>query len=146
FTMFLLMGGVFPRFWAAGEMIRTVVSGEMQGVLERRRMERSLAELDGHYIVCGFGRMGQRVCREFSTQDIPFVVLERNQHLLEGFDLAHGIAIQGDAASDELLRRAGVDKARALVTVLGSDADNMFITMSARLLNEDIFIVARCED
>jgi voltage-gated potassium channel len=90
--------------------------------------------------------MGKRVCREFSAQDIPFVVLERNQHLLEGFDLAHGIAIQGDAASDELLRRAGVERARALVSVLGGDADNLFITMSARLINEDIFIVARCED
>lgn len=145
-TMVLLLGGVFTLFWVAGEMIRTIVTGEMQGVLERRRMARSLAELHGHFIVCGFGRMGQRVCREFSQQDIPFVVLERNQHLLEGFDLEHGIAVQGDAASDELLRRAGVERARALVTVLGSDPDNLFITMSARLLNENLFIVARCEE
>ncbi len=146
FTMVLLLGGVFTLFWAAGEMIRTVVSGEVQGILERRRMERSLAELQGHFIVCGFGRMGQRVCREFSALGLPFVVLERNQHLLAGFDLVEGIAVQGDAASDEILKRAGVDRAKALVTVLGSDADNMFIVMSARLLNEKLFIVARCEE
>jgi voltage-gated potassium channel len=146
FTMFLLLGGVFTLFWAAGEMIRTIVSGEVRGVLERRRMERELAELEGHFIVCGFGRMGQRVCREFSQQHLDFVVLERNQHLLEGFNLPHGIAVQGDAATDELLRRAGVEKARALVTVLGSDADNLFITLSARLLNERLLIVARCEE
>ena len=104
FTMVLLLGGVFTFFWAAGEMIRTIVSGEVQGVLERRCMERDLAQLKDHFIVCGFGRMGKRVCREFSQQGLPFVVLERNHHLLEGFDLAHGIAVQGDAASDELLR------------------------------------------
>jgi voltage-gated potassium channel len=146
FTMVLLLGGVFTLFWAAGEMIRTVVSGEVQGILERRRMERSLASLQNHFIVCGFGRMGQRVCKEFSQQNIPFVVLERNHHLLEGFNLAHGLALQGDAAHDELLKRVGIERARALVTVLGSDADNLFITMSARLLNDSLFIVARCEE
>jgi voltage-gated potassium channel len=146
FTMILLLGGVFTLFWVAGEIIRTIVSGEVQGILERRRMERSLAELKDHFIVCGYGRMGQRVCKEFASQRIPFVVLERNQHLLEGFNLGHGIAVQGDAASDELLKRVGVERARALVTVLGSDADNLFITMSARLLNEKLFIVARCEE
>ena len=146
FTMILLLGGVFTLFWAAGEMIRTIVSGEVQGVLEKRRMERSLAQLKNHFIVCGYGRMGKRVCREFSLGRIPFVVLERNHHLLEGFDLEHGFALQGDAASDEMLRRAGVDRAKALVTVLGSDSDNMFIVMSARLLNDHLFIVARCEE
>lgn len=146
FTMFLLLGGVFTLFWAAGEMIRTIVSGEVRGELERRRMERDLAGLEHHFIVCGFGRMGKRVCRDFSQQGIPFVVLERNQHLLEGFDVPHGIAVQGDAAADDMLKRAGVEKARALVTVLGSDADNLFITMSARLLNDKMLIVARCED
>jgi voltage-gated potassium channel len=146
FTMCLLLGGVFTLFWAAGEMIRTIVSGEVRGILERRRMERSLAELDGHLIVCGYGRMGQRICQEFSQQDIAFVVLDRNQHLLQGFELPHGIAVQGDAASDELLKRVGVERARALVTVLGSDADNLYITMSARLLNENLYIVARCEE
>jgi voltage-gated potassium channel len=109
-------------------------------------MERDLAQLKDHFIVCGFGRMGKRVCREFSQQGLPFVVLERNHHLLEGFDVAHGIAIQGDAASDEMLRRAGVERARALVAVLGADADNLFITMSARLLNDHLLIVARCEE
>jgi voltage-gated potassium channel len=146
FTMVLLLVGVFTLFWAAGEMIRTIVSGEVQGILERRRMERRIAELKNHFIVCGFGRMGKRVCREFSAQRLPFVVLDRNHHLLEGFDLVEGIALQGDAASDEMLKRAGVERAKALVTVLGSDADNMFIVMSARLLNENLFIVARCED
>src|SRR6266542_3157242 len=71
FTIFLLLGGVFTFFWAASEVIRTIVSGEMRGILERVRMERSLAELKDHLIVCGFGRMGKLVCREFSQQKLP---------------------------------------------------------------------------
>src|SRR3954454_18600065 len=76
FTILLLLGGMFTFFWAAGEMIRAIVSGEVRGILERRRMERSLAELNNHLIVCGYGRMGRLVCREFSQQKSPFVVVE----------------------------------------------------------------------
>jgi voltage-gated potassium channel len=146
FTIFLLLGGVFTLFWAAGEMIRAIVSGEMHGILGRLRMERSLAELEDHLIVCGFGRMGSLVCREFSQQGLPFVVIDNDEELLRDFDLPHGIALLGDASSDEMLRKAGVERARALVTVAGSDADNLYITMSARLLNEKLFIVARAEE
>ena len=146
FTLTLLLGGVFTFFWAAGEMIRSIVSGEMQGILERRRMERSLAALHNHLIVCGYGRVGKLVCREFAQQKLAFVVISSNADLLTTFDMEYGIALQGDATSDELLRRAGVERARALVAATGSDADNLYITMSARLLNENLFIVARSEE
>ena len=146
FTIFLLLGGVFTFFWAASEMIRAIVSGEMRGILERVRMERSLAELKDHLIVCGYGRMGKLVCREFSQQKLPFVVIEDNADLLQDFSLPYGIPMHGDATTDEGLRRAGVERARALVTVAGSDAENLFIVMSARLLNENLFIVARAEE
>jgi voltage-gated potassium channel len=146
FTMVLLLGGVFTLFYAAAEIIRSVVSGEVQTTLGRRRMALSLAGLRNHLIVCGYGRMGRLVCAQFSSQGIPYVLLERQAELLEDFDMAHGIALHGDATSDELLLRAGVERARALVTVVASDADNLYITMSARLLNEKLFIVARAED
>lgn len=109
-------------------------------------MERTLAELRHHLIVCGFGRMGRLVCKEFAAQHLPFVVIERQADLLENFQVAHGIALHGDAASDEILRQAGVERARALVAVVASDADNLYIVMSARLLNDKLFIVARAED
>jgi voltage-gated potassium channel len=146
FTICLLLGGVFTFFWAAGEMIRVIISGEMQGLLERLRMERSLAELEDHLIVCGYGRMGKLVCREFSQNRLAFVLIDSDEVLVSNFDLPYGIALHGDATSDELLRRAGVERARALVTVAGSDADNLYITMSARLLNDHVFIVARAEE
>lgn len=146
FTVVLLLGGVFTLFWAAGEMIRTIVSGEIQTALGRRRMERSLAAMKNHMIICGFGRMGQIICREFSLQKLPFVVIDQREDLLRGFSLQHGVPLIGDASSDEILKKAGVDRARSLVTVAGSDADNLIITMSARLLNERLYIVARAED
>jgi voltage-gated potassium channel len=146
FTMLLLLGGVFTLFYTATELIRAVVSGELQGILGRQRMERSLAGLRDHLIVCGFGRMGRLVCKEFSVQRLSFVVIEQQAELLAGFEMAHGIALHGDATSDEVLKRAGVERARALVTVVKSDADNLYITMSARLLNDKLFIVSRSED
>jgi voltage-gated potassium channel len=145
FTIFLLLGGVFTLFYVATEMIRGIISGEVQGHLGRRRMERSLAKLENHLIICGYGRMGKLVCREFSRQGLAFVVIDRREEVLRDFDLANGIALNGDATSDEVLRRAGVERARALVTTTASDADNLYVTMSARLLNERLFIVARAE-
>jgi voltage-gated potassium channel len=135
FTMFLALGGVFTLFYFATELIRLVVSGEVREIVGRQRMERSLAEFTDHRIVCGLGRMGRLVCHEFSTMGLPFVVIDRLPELIESFRMPHGIAIQGDATSDEVLRRAGVERARALVTVAASDADNLYITMSARVLN-----------
>jgi voltage-gated potassium channel len=145
FTIFLLLGGVFSLFYAAGELVRIVISGEMQDLLGRRRMERNLAGLNRHLIICGYGRMGRLVCREFSKQGVPFVIIDRQAEVLESFDLRHGIALVGDATVDEVLQRAGVHRARALVTVAPSDADNLYITLSARLLNDKLFIVARAE-
>lgn len=146
FTIFLILGGVFTLFYAAGEMIRAIVSGEVRTALGRYRMEQSLARLNNHVIVCGFGRMGRLVCREFDTRGIPFVVVEKEAELLADFHLSNGIALPGDATSDEVLIRAGVGQARALVAVVGTNAANLYITMSARLLSDKIFIVSRSED
>ncbi|HTU89745.1 MAG TPA: NAD-binding protein [Gemmataceae bacterium] len=145
FTIVLLLVGVLTFFYAVTELVRVVISGEVQQLLGRRRMERSLTELKNHMIICGYGRMGRRVCGEFSRRGLPFVVIDRRADLLRDFDLAHGFALEGDATSDAVLRHAGVERARALVTVAASDADNLFITLSARLLNDKLFIVARAE-
>ncbi len=146
FTIALMLGGIFTLFYAAGEVIRAIVTGQVQLVLGGRGMEQALAGMKDHVIVCGYGRMGRLVCREFSAQRTPFIVIDRKEELLEGFKVAHGLAMLGDAASDEILLKAGVQRARALVTVLPSDADNLFITMSAHLLNEKLYIVTRAED
>jgi voltage-gated potassium channel len=146
FTIFLMLGGIFTLFYAVGEVIRTIVSGQLQAALGRQRMERSLAGMKDHMIVCGYGRMGRLVCKEFASEHIPFVVVEKNPDFLEHFHNEFGLPIHGDATLDDTLRQAGIDRARALVTLVASDADNLYITMSARLLSDKIFIVARAED
>jgi voltage-gated potassium channel len=146
FTMALALGGIFTAFYAAADIIRGIVSGEFRRIIGRQRMERQLAGLRNHMVVCGFGRMGRLVCEEFSAQGLPFVLIERLPQALEAFHMPHGIPLQGDATSDEILRQAGVERARALVTAAASDADNLYITMSARLLNDKLLIVARAED
>jgi voltage-gated potassium channel len=145
FTMVLALGGVFTAFYAAAEFIRAIVTGEIRTVLGRQRMESRLEKLSEHFVVCGLGRMGRLVAEEFSSAGLPFVVVDRDPKVLEGFDVPHGIPLVGDATADDVLRRAGVERARALVTAAASDADNLFITMSARLINEQLFIVARAE-
>lgn len=146
FTMLLALGGVFMLFYAATAIIRAVVTGEVGGDLGRKRMLRRLAELRDHFIVCGYGRMGRRVCQEFSAAGVPFVLVERDEALTRDFALPHGFALAGDATSDDVLRQAGVERARGLVTVAASDADNLYITMSARFLNDKLAIVARAEE
>jgi voltage-gated potassium channel len=145
FTIILLLVGVLTFFYTVTELVRLVISGEIQELLGRRRMERNLANLKNHMIICGYGRMGRHVCGEFSRRGMPFVIIDRRPEVLRNFELPNGFALEGDATSDAVLRHAGVERARALVTVAASDADNLFITLSACLLNDKLFIVARAE-
>jgi voltage-gated potassium channel len=146
FTMGLLLSGVFSLFFVATSALRSIVDGELTGQFARNRMEKKLHSLKDHIIICGYGRMGRLVAQEFAQQATPFVVIERAGHLLADFKAEHGVALTGDATHDETLRRAGIDRARTLVTLAASDADNLFITMSARLMSDRVFIVARAED
>lgn len=146
FTIIFLFNGVFVLFYTASEILRYIVSGQLTSVLGKERMERTLSHLKNHIIVCGFGRMGQLVCQEFERQKEAFVVIDRNPEILNESKLEHGISLHGDAASDDVLKHAGVGCAKALVTTLPSDADNLYITLSARVLNEKLVIVARSEE
>jgi voltage-gated potassium channel len=144
FTMFLSLGGIFTLFYFATEIVRSVVTGELRELIGRERMEDDLKHLHGHLIVCGFGRMGKIVCDELERQRRKFVVID--QALPGDWTYQHGLKLQGDANDDSILRKAGIDRARALITVVGSDADNLYITLSARLLNSKLLIVARAEE
>lgn len=146
FTIFLILGGAFTMAAAVTSVIRSIVSGEVQRLLGRQRMERMLASVTNHVIVCGYGRMGRIICEELSQANQSFVVIDRNHELIEHFPSRIGVALEGDATSDDMLKKAGIDRARALVSAVPHDADNLFITLSAKLLNEKIFVVARAED
>ena len=111
FTIVLMLGGIFTLFYAAGAIIRIIVNGELQAAYGSQRMERSLAEIKDHLIVCGFGRMGRLVCKDFAAERIPFVVIERQAELLEMFPYQGCVALHGDATSDEILGKVGIQRA-----------------------------------
>ncbi len=146
FTIFLILGGVFSMAYSATEVIRSIVGGEVAAALGKRRMERTLAQLKDHIIVCGYGRMGRLVCREFERVGRSFVVIDSKTEELTGFQSPLGVPLQGDATSDDVLRHAGIERAHSLVAVMATDSDNLFVTMSARLLNAKLTIVARAEE
>jgi len=145
FTMCLALGGIFILFYIATDAIRSVVTGELRDLLGKERMDDRLKHLRDHMIVCGFGRMGKIVCDELEKLHHPFVVIDTDTPKTE-WPYAHGLRLYGNATEDDLLRRAGIDRAKALMAVVGSDAENLYITLSARLLNPKLMLVARAEE
>jgi voltage-gated potassium channel len=146
FTVFLILSGVFVIGYSGSEILRAIVSGQFADILGKRKMERALEQVNDHIIVCGLGRMGNLVCREFSRLGKQFVVIEKSEAELREFAMPGGITLQGDATLDEVLKKAGIERANYLVAVMASDADNLFTTLSARLLNAKLTIVARADD
>lgn len=106
-------------------------------------MRRQLAELKGHYIVCGFGRVGEAVAREFTENRAPFVVVDSDPAGIERVEREGYLGVLGDASDDSVLEEVGVARARGLVAAVDSDADNIFVTLSAKTLNPRLLIVAR---
>ena len=113
-------------------------------LLIRRRMENKTSRLKEHFIVCGYGRMGKVICSELTKQAQPFVVIENNADKISLISEENHVYVQGDATLDETLEKGGIRYAKGLVVVLNNDSDNLFVTMTARTLNPELFITSRC--
>jgi voltage-gated potassium channel len=142
-TMFLLVTGVGTLFYAAVSSVELVVEGTMRGFFGRRRMEAAINKLQGHYILCGYGRVGRQVAREFSGEGVPFVIIEQEPGTAEECVGEGYLVVIGEAADDAVLEEAGIRRAAGLVAAVDSDADNVFVVLSARKLNPKLHIVAR---
>jgi voltage-gated potassium channel len=141
FTIALIVGGVGTMLYVLGIGAQLILEGELQEIYGRKRLEKRLKELKDHYIVCGYGRMGKIIARELKHENLDFVVLEKNRTIFDEKD--DTLVIEGDATRDDLLRKAGIEKAKCLISVLPTDAENMYVVLSARGLNPDLLIVAR---
>ncbi len=141
FTIVLLLVGVGTVLYALSAGAKLILEGELQELFGRKRLEKKIKELKGHYIVCGFGRMGRIISRELKAKHVPFVAIEKS------FDPATRtddlLIIAGDATNDDILKDAGIERARGLISVLPTDAENLYVVLSARELNPDLQIVAR---
>lgn len=144
YTMFLLIFGTGFLVYAASAGTAFIVEGELTHLLERRRMEKAIASLNGHYIVCGAGATGIHVVRELLDTGKSFVVIERDHERIERLrSIGCKLIIEGDATEDETLTAAGIDNASGLAACLSEDKANLFVTVSARQLNKDIRIVSQ---
>lgn len=141
FTIILIIGGVGTVLYALSTGAKFVLEGELQEIFGRKRLEKKLNDLKDHYIVCGYGRMGKIIARELKHEKLDFVVIEKNGGILD--DKTDLLVIEGDATKDELLKKAGIEKAKCLISVLPTDAENLYVVLSARGLNPDLLIVAR---
>lgn len=145
FTVVLLLTGVGTVFYAAGLLLaRFVESGALRR-WEVRRRDQMIDELDQHFILCGYGRIGRIVLEQFRRQGVPYVVIDRDPDRVQEVMELGGLAVAADASNEDVLRRVRIDRARALIAAVGTDAENVYTVLSARLLRPDLFIIARAE-
>lgn len=143
FTVFLVITSVSFVFYTFSKITETMIEGELRGLYKRRKMNRQISRLRDHYIVCGFGRIGKEICKILQEHHRPFVVIEKDPEEIKVLEELQFYQLQGEASDDEVLQRAGIEKAKGLVSVVASDADNLYITLTARGLNPDLFIMTR---
>jgi len=142
FTILLILGGVVSVGVALSIGSQIILEGQFEKVMGRRKVEKEIGRLRDHYIICGYGRMGRVISREFAKKPVPYVVVERDPAILHEIDPGV-LTIHGNATEDETLRRAGIEHARGLVSVVSSDADNVYIVLTATGIRPDLYIVAR---
>jgi voltage-gated potassium channel len=148
FTIFLLITSWGTFAFAITRITQFVVSGEINQYFKTRRLMKDISQLSNHVILCGYGRNGHQAARTLMAHDVPFIVIEKDEHLMQKIE-ADGekiLHLEGDSTDDDLLRLAGVERARALITTLPVDAQNVFIVLSARSLNPKIQIISRASD
>ncbi len=141
-TIGLIAGGVGTLYYLVGILAQGVIESQLDRG-KRRAMDQRVAKLSGHFIVCGFGRVGQQTCRQLAREKSKFLVIDASDERLEMIENAGYMYIRGDASNDDVLLHAGIERARGLLTAVQSDAGNVYITLSARALNPKLFIVAR---
>lgn len=144
--VYLVIGiGVFT--YCASQLGQHLVNLQLSGLLERRRMDRAIERISSHYIICGYGRMGREICRYLDSRRKPFVIIDNDLTQLEPDCREKGwLCLPGDATDDAVLIKAGVHRAKSLATVLPTDADNVYVVLTARLLNDQLQIIARASD
>ena len=145
FTMVLIFFGVGVIGYIVGSLAQSMFEGQFHRIIGRKKVEKAIDALEGHYIICGFGRIGSLICKEFAAKPLPFVVVEKDAAMVELMeqDGQGYLFLRGDATADDVLLKAGIKKAKGLITVVTSDTENVYITLTARGLNPDLFILAR---
>ena len=143
FTIVLIITGVGTLSYTAGSIVDFMVQGRIMNIMGRRRVDKKIARLNNHYIVCGYGRIGRVLCRNLRERPVPVVVIEKDPDLVPLMEMDGVLFLCGDASDEGSLQKAGIETAAGLVAVLATDADNVFLILTARQLNQELYIVSR---
>lgn len=146
FTVLLIVFGLFTITYIVGLVAETLVAGEIRSVLGRRKVSKKIKSLRDHYIICGYGRIGSIICKGLTRKAIPLMVIEKDEHVQEQLEEDKILYLDGDATHEETLLEVGIEKAKGLVSVVSSDAENVYICLTARGLNPRLYILSRAED
>jgi voltage-gated potassium channel len=142
-SLVLVVAGVTLIAYAGAVIFESIAGGVLTGALAERRRERTIQNLHDHFIICGYGRVGQRVGEEFRAADVPYVVVDFHADAVAAAQEDAALLVEGDATHDENLRKAGLERAQGLVAASDSDADNLYVVLSARAARPNLTIVAR---
>lgn len=145
FTMVLLLIGVAIVTYSLTTIMNYIVSIDFSNI-RREKMEKKISQLKGHTIVCGYGRMGEIICKKLHEEGVTFVVVEKRENLIALLKKNGFLHIEGDASSDENLEKAGIKEAKTLVSVIDSDTDGLYIALAGRSFNPDLFIIVRANE
>lgn len=143
FTMALIVIGVGGMLYTLTAIVTYGVEVRLPGLVRRRRMRERIARLSNHYIICGFGRVGEAVAETLARDHAPYVVIDESPEAVAHCEAIGCAYVIGDARLDETLKAAGIERAKGLVAALDTDEENLYVTLSARVLNPGLFIVAR---
>jgi len=143
FNILLIIGGTSVMLYTVTSVVQYILEGQFVNIWGRRRMKEKISKLNNHVILCGYGLVGREVARVFESEGTAFVVIEANAQVVALAAENNYLVVEGNATSDEILAEAGIHRARALVSALGTDADNVYVVLSAREMRSDLFIVAR---
>jgi voltage-gated potassium channel len=146
FTVFLIMASFGGMGYVVGSIAQTFIAGQIRMALGRRKLEKRVKRLKNHFILCGYGRIGSFIAKEFAVEKVSFIVIEKEPERIKLIEEDGFLYVEGDATNDENLISAGIEKASCLIAATGSDADNLYITLSARSLNPTIFILSRAAE
>jgi voltage-gated potassium channel len=145
-SIVMVLAGLTIIAYAGAVIVEEIAGGVLSGVIAERRRQRTIERMQDHFIICGFGRVGRRVAEEFRASSVDYVVVDFSQEAIDAAREHGDLLIEGNATEDDDLRRAGLERAAGIVVASDDDADNLYITLSARSVREDIQIVARASD
>ncbi|MEW5993509.1 MAG: potassium channel protein [Candidatus Zixiibacteriota bacterium] len=145
FAIFIIVFGVAMAGFTASVIGQIVVEGQFKEMLGRRKMEGRIRKMSGHYIIAGYGRVGRQVAAEFKNRKVPFLVIEKDEKETARLFNEGVPFLQGEATDDDVLRKAGVESARTLISTLPDEAQNVYLTLTARDMRKDLIIIARAD-